>query len=460
MDLSFIARIGRLWPLALTALFLVGSVGWAVAQTQLSPDQTRVLTIQLLKQGNPTAARTVALLLLERDQDDRVAWLALMQAALALGEPGHAALAGRQAYRLTQNPGERFALARQVSQQHVLAGQITRAQWWMRKALNDAPTPQAKQVAGNEFIRIRRSNPLTMRLNFSAAPNNNVNNGSSSDTINIFGLPFVLSPDARALSGIEVSAGVDLKYRLAQGQDRATDIGLKLFGRTFKLSNAAQAAAPDVSGSDYSFALAEAFLMQTRRFPNTSGPTTLVLTVGKNWYATAPYSRYGRLTVAQSYQLADTTGLVVSGGYERQISISGGGTPSDIFTLGTTVNHRLQNRDALGLSLRLQETTSPDVNLENTSVKAGARYGFGKPVLGTKFSLSMSVEKRDYDVSVYDLAGRHDLTLSAGAAMVFPGISYFGFSPSFSVEASRTESNVNIFDRDSVALRMGVQSNF
>ena len=270
----------------------------------------------------------------------------------------------------------------------------------------------------------------------------------------------MLSDDARALSGLEVSAGVDLKYRLSQAQDRAIDIGLKLFGRTFKLSDAARAAAPDVSGRDFSFAVAEVFLMQTRRFPNTSGPTTFILTVGKNWYGTAPYSRYGRLTAAQGYRLAETTGLVVSGGYEHQISISGGGTPSKIFTLGTTVNHRLQNRDALSLSLRLQETTSPDADLENTAVKAGARYGFGRPVLGTKFSLSMSVEKRDYGFSIVDISGRHDLTLNAGAAMVFPGLSYFGFSPSLSVEASRSQSNVNIFDRDSVAFRMGVQSLF
>lgn len=44
--------------------------------------------------------------------------------------------------------------------------------------------------------------------------------------------------------------------------------------------------------------------------------------------------------------------------------------------------------------------------------------------------------------------------------MVFPNISYLGFLPSVSVEASRTESNVNIVDRESVAVRFGTQSNF
>jgi len=110
--------------------------------------------------------------------------------------------------------------------------------------------------------------------------------------------------------------------------------------------------------------------------------------------------------------------------------------------------------------LRLQETSSPDANLENSSVRAGARYAFGRALLGANVSLSASVEKRGYEVSVYDLSGRHDLTVSNGVTLVFPGLSAFGFAPSLSVESSRTQSNVNLFDRASFAVRMGVQSNF
>ncbi|MGR3341694.1 MAG: surface lipoprotein assembly modifier, partial [Paracoccaceae bacterium] len=448
---------------ALVAILITFATGGAsIAQNTVSLriSEARTLAARAANEGQYELARGIAAGLLQRDPQDFAALMALTAAEIGLGNWDAAVAAGRRAFRATSVNIQRVSAARLVASAHFRARQHTRAEWWLRRALNLAPDQAAQSALRQDFAKVRQSNPLAVRLSFSTAPNNNVNNGSSSDTINIFGLPFVLSPDARALSGIEVSAGVDLKYRLAQGQDRATDIGLKLFGRTFKLSNAAQAAAPDVSGSDFSFAVAEAFLMQTRRFANTSGPTTFILTLGKNWFGTAPYSRYGRLTAAQTLQLTKATGLIVSGGYERQISISSGGTPSNIFTLGTTVNHRLQNRDALSLSLRLQETTSPDADLENTSVKAGARYGFGTLVLGTSVSLSMALEKRDYDVSVFDLSGRHDLTLSAGAAVAFPGISYFGFSPSLSVEASRTQSNVNIFDRESVAVRIGIQSNF
>ena len=457
-----IQPVRRAAAFALVFLFtLTGLHNAAVAQTvTLGIPEDRVIAERATKAGQFELARSIALGLLQRDPQDFAALMTLTAAEIGLGNWDAAVAAGRRAFRATSVNIQRMNAARLVASAHFRAGRHTRAEWWLRRALNLAPDRASQTALRQDFAQVRKTNPLALRLSFSTAPNNNVNNGSSSDTITIFGLPFVLSPDARALSGIEVSAGVDLKYRLSQSQNRATDVGLKLFGRTFKLSNTAQAAAPDVSGSDFSFALAEAFLMQTRRFRNTSGPTTIIVTAGKNWFGAAPYTCYGRLTAAQNFQLAATTGLVIAGGYEYQILISGGGTPSNIFTLGTTVSHRLQNRDALSLSLRLQETTSPDANLEYTSVRAGARYGFGRPVLGTHISLSVSAEKRDYDVSVYDLAGRHDLTLSAGATMVFPGISYFGFSPSLSAEASRTQSNVSLFDRDSVAVRLGVQSNF
>ncbi|MFV2038099.1 MAG: surface lipoprotein assembly modifier, partial [Paracoccaceae bacterium] len=114
----------------------------------------------------------------------------------------------------------------------------------------------------------------------------------------------------------------------------------------------------------------------------------------------------------------------------------------------------------LSVSLRAQRTRSPEASNKNDSLRLGLRYSIARPVLRTGLSLSMSLEKRDYEVSVYDPDGRQDLTLSAGVAMVFRDVSYFGFAPTLSIEASRTQSNVSLFDRENVALRLGIQSNF
>ncbi len=124
------------------------------------------------------------------------------------------------------------------------------------------------------------------------------------------------------------------------------------------------------------------------------------------------------------------------------------------------MTHRLASRDMLGFNLRLQETQSADLGAENTSVRLGLSYGITQPVMGMQLSLNLAAEQRDFGFSVYDIAGRQDLTLSAGATAVFVNLSYFGFSPSVSLQANQTSSNVDLFDRESVALRFGLRSVF
>lgn len=360
-----------------------------MAQTvTLGIPEARAIAERAALSGQFAVARSLALGLLQRDPNEFAALMILTTAEIGLGNWDAAVNAGRRAFRATDLDMQRVNAARLVASAHFRAGQHTRAELWLGRALTLAPDAGARAALRQDFAKVRQSNPLSVRLSFSTAPNNNVNNGSSSDTVTVWfigvPLPFTVLAESRALSGFEASAGVDLSYRLAQSGDRATNIGVKFFGRTYELSKEAQAAAHSVTGSDFSFALVETFLTHSRRYPNTSGPTNYTLTVGQNWYGGEPYTKYGRITVAQNFRVSETTGVDLSGGYERQISIRGGGTPSDIHTLGTTYNYRLTNRDVIRLSLRVQETTSPSASLENTSLKAGFRYAFAHAVLGTR----------------------------------------------------------------------------
>ncbi len=365
----------------------------------------------------------------------------------------------KAAFSAAQTDNERLNAARLAANAHFRAGQFSRAEWWLRKAMNNAVEGPGAQAIRQDFARVRQANPLSVQLSFSAAPNNNVNNGSSSDTITIWNLPFILSPDAQALSGYEVSGSVNLQYRLAQSADFATDIGLLLHGRTYWLSPAAAAAAPTVQGSDYAFSVVELQLTHTRNITGFPGPSSITLHLGKNWYGGDPYTQYSRLILGQKLKLGDATGLNLTAGYENQLSETSGAT-SEIYSLSAVVNHSLANRDGLGLNIRLQDTQSQDPGSENLSLKLGLSYGFAKPVAGMQFSLNMAAEQRRYDFSIYDASGRQDLTLSAGATVVFVEKSYFGFSPTMGLEANRTTSNIALFNRETVALRLGLKSVF
>ncbi len=419
---------------AILALMLLAGFTPAVSQTQPTPAQA-----QFQAYGN-----------------------LMTQAALAIQQQNWpvAVAAAKAAFSTANNDIQRLDAARLVASAHFRARQFSRAEWWLRLALNNASEGAAAQAVHQDFALVRQENPLSVQLNFSAAPNNNVNNGSSSESITIWNLPFILSPDALALSGYEVSGSVELRYRLAQSANFATDIGLLLHARTYELSAAAAHAAPGINGSDYAFSVVELLLSHSRNYQNMTGPTTFSANLGQNWYGGNPYTKYARVTVAQDFRISPTTGLNLTVGTEHQVSLLGSQSQSDIHSISTGLNHQLANRNRIGGSFRWQTTNSQDASAENDAVRIGVNYGLAKPVAGMMLSFNVAAEKRDYGFSIYDIAGRHDVTLSAGATALFSNISYLGFSPTVSLEANQTKSNVSLFNRETIALRFGLQSVF
>jgi len=387
---------------------------------------------------------------------------ALSQTAyeISIGNFTAAVRSGRKAFALAENDNEQISAARLVASAHFRAGHYSRAEWWLRRAMHNADD-SALPVLRQEFAAVRQKNPLTVRLNFSLAPSDNINNGSATETVKIWNLPHLLSPDAQALSGLEMALFVDATYRIAQADNFATNLGFILFGRAYELSPGAKNAAPGVSASDYSFGVVEVSINHARRFPGSSGPSVFALHLGQNWYGGAVYTRYQRFNVSQEFHPGGDIAWQIFSSFENQVSPYNANTPSRIFALGGSVTRKLKNGDGIKVSLQGQRTSSSDPSNEYYALKSGLRYGFARPVLGNGLSVSATLEARDYAYSFYDPTGRQDLSLSGGATMVFPNVSYFGFSPSVSVEARTNRSNVDLFDRrHSLAVRMGIQSNF
>lgn len=88
------------------------------------------------------------------------------------------------------------------------------AQFWLRRAVQVAPTPVLRRSAIQNYRAVAVVNPWTLWLLFGITPSSNVNNGSVSETLEIGDIDFVLNPDAPALSGIESTIGLSLGYRL------------------------------------------------------------------------------------------------------------------------------------------------------------------------------------------------------------------------------------------------------
>ena len=421
------------------------------------------LAAQMIEGGQPQGAEALASTLVQRDAKDAQAWLLLATARMAQQDFDGGLDAARKAFRSATTPSVKVRAARMAAAANFQSQRFFRAEYWLRQARQHVTTPDGLRAVQADFQGLKRANPWEVSVSAAIAPNSNINNGSDQETIIIWGLPFRLNADARPLSGLEYSAGVNLARRISESATHQTKIGLNTFYRTFSMSADAKAKAPDVSGGDYAFGVAELFWQRNWQHKLANGPASLNATFGKNWYAGEAYTRYGRLSFGQEFRNADGSSLSANLSVQRLINDRDNGMLSTTWTLGAQHSLRLASGDILLANAGWDKTTSTHASLRNTAIKAGLTYALAKPIVGSNLSLSAGVEKRDWKNSTYEPTpgeGRHDKTVNVGANLVLNQMSAYGFTPALRFDARKTFSNISLFSKTSYGVRLGLESRF
>ncbi|MDT0508387.1 surface lipoprotein assembly modifier [Novosphingobium sp. MMS21-SN21R] len=155
--------------------------------------------------------------------------------------------------------------------------------------------PETVQQNVDRYLgAIRQRKRLTMELAFALAPDSNVNAGPASDAVTIYGLPFQLSDDAKASSGIGATADGAIEWappissrtslRLG-GQAHHTQYG----NERFNDSTVAAFAGTRVNGTRWTYELTGTLIQR--------------------WYGGRPYSRTGGGAFSASYVVNRKTEL-------------------------------------------------------------------------------------------------------------------------------------------------------
>lgn len=428
---------------------------------RVSLPQARNLAVRLNAQGQPRAAREIALKLLEANPDDAVALIALAQAERLLGRYQEARQAGRRAWAAASEPMEHYAAALVTAQAISAGGSKLMAQFWLRRAVQVAPTEALRAKAARDFRYVRSRSLTSVQLRFSVAPSSNINNGSSSAVQNIAGLPFLLSGDARALSGLEYSAGVRLRYRLPDGERLRHGVSVDLQARAFTLSSDARTQAPDARASDYSFQQITLGYDLTRSDADGSRQNFINLGVGANWYGGSALTNFLRVTAGRSTALNKRNSLRWSLTSERQWRQDSDSRSATIWTLAGDWFHALEGGDRIQAGLYLRDTSAASPAIAHSAFGASLSYNFAKPIFAnTGLRLSLGLETREYDRVFIGGILREDDRANLSATMIFRDVEYYGFSPTATISASRTSSSVDLYDTDNVGIKLGLSSNF
>ncbi|MEX0283385.1 MAG: surface lipoprotein assembly modifier [Paracoccaceae bacterium] len=451
------------------ACSLLCSAHLAQAQpVELTPEQLTQAALVALYDGDAARALAYSEALVGRDPQDFDAQVIRARALRDLGRYTEARDATRLAIKAAEGETEKFTSAVVMAQVQSSAGKKTVAQYWLRRAVEIAPSEAAKAAAIRDFKYLRATNPWSTRFTFSITPDSNVNDGSANDssflnyqlTELLFGQPveYQLTGAARALPGIQYTFGLDTRYRLTQTEFSAHDLFFKADLRQYTLTEEARRTAPGVSGDDFSFASVFAGYGYRWLGAEKKTETALRFDAGHSWYGGSEYANYLRGALHHAWiKSAETKfGGTLKG--ERQFGIRA----ADIDTVSASFwgAHTLDSGHKLFWSLGAAQATSPFRFEEYHQWSVNGGVVLPNPILGASVQLGAGWRARDYDLSPHNRSGREDRELRGDVTFVFEDIDYHGFNPTMTLYGSFKDSNIALYESNKVGLHFGIQSAF
>lgn len=458
-------RPARLLGQALLALVLLVTPLAAQSRT-VTPEETRRLAAQALLAGYPAHALELARALLALDAGDVAAGATASRAARAMGDSAAAQGFARQAWNAAESDKERYHAAIAMAQALASDDKRTRAQFWLRRAAQNAPTPQARASARRDFAYVRGRNPWRSSFTLGLSPSSNINNGSASERIDIGGLAFQLSGDARALSGTELSLGLTSEYRIRSGRRTILRFGGSLDARRYWLSDAARRQAPNADAADYAYRSIELTAGLTRaprpRAPAARGPSfglfDASLSLGKSWYGGTELLTYTRANLSQGFQLAPRTSgwVALTGEWQNRLDTPSRSLRSGTLSLGLA--HAFET-GRLTLATTLREVASDNPQVAYSARGLTASYALAQPLLKARTTLSAGYETRDYEAGFFS-ADRRDTRRSLGLSLFFTEADYYGFAPEVGLTWARNDSTNALYSTDTLGIAVGLKSTF
>ncbi|MBV7410295.1 hypothetical protein [Maritimibacter sp. DP1N21-5] len=439
------------------------ALGAVDATAALAQDRDTQLdaSVAALQDGNPAQALALADAVIASNPRDIDALLLRARALSALGQSRQARQAAQAAYRASDIEAARYASAMIMAELVATDGNYTLSQFWLRRAVQHTSSEAEVTNVARAYQAVRRENPLSFRFSVGAAPNSNINNGSSEQIIMIAGLPFVLSPTAQALSGWSAEAEAAVKYRLFATPRSQTVVGLEAAGRMNWLDRGSRAAAPGTSGHDFDFYQIAATLQQSFLLDARGTRLDLSARAGRNWYGGAKLSDFFGAGAAVNIPVAGgRDALTFTARADRALITATGLQPETVLRAGVTYAHELSWGDRATLSASYAQSFSSGPAQEYRMPMAELNYAFSQPIAGALFSIGASYGYKDYAFSPFTTTGRQDHIVGAKLSADFRGLSYMGFSPVVTVQANRTWSNVSIYTQQSLSGGISLQSRF
>ena len=443
----------------LAALLSAGPLG--AESLDLTPDAAIELAQRAYLGGNVTLAHAVAFRLHEAGVDDPRLPLLLSATHTALGRPDEGRRWGARAWAAARQEPDalRYEIARPTAAAAFRADELTRAQFWLRRAADLAPGPAERAATLQDFGRLRQQNPLSAQLRLSVTPSDNLNGGAGSGALMVD--EYYLGEQtgmALALEGLRSVADLRLQWRLPPDAGGQTSFDARLYGAFYSLTDKTKAETGVSSGAALNSTMAEAGVTRALRFGDR--PLNLSAAAGQSWDSGEVAGPHLRLAARLPFG-APAAGLAAGISQERQWRDDGMTTALQFSLSGSQA---LADLGRLGWSLSLRDVEAGFVNNTYRSATAEISFDAARSLGPVRLGASAFVGVRDYPdyrlgpITVVD--GREDDRFGLSLDMTFESLDVMGYAPSLSISGERSLSNISRFDTRSLEIGLGIVTVF
>ncbi len=292
---------------------------------------------------------------------------------------------------------------------------------------------------------IRQRKTISYGLSFAIAPSSNLNAGPSTDTVSLYGLPFQLSPDAKAKSGVGLTLDANGEWAPRVGEQTKWRVGAQLHRAQFSKGEfddmtVASYTGPHVTLKQWDL---NAQVNASRRWYGDSG-------YAASWgpSADATYLINPRLGVGASISLAHIT-------YDLNALQSGTGELHGLnFIYTPTPASFMRGVVAFGR----QDARTPAFAYDSRLMTFSYVREFGG---GLTLSVAPTVTAIDYDAALAAFpAPRRDRQYALQLTALDRRIDFHGLTPRVSYVFTSNDSNLSLYKFNRQVLEMGITSAF
>lgn len=394
---------------------------------------------RLMAVGNYAGAMEVLSAAERRRPKQRDNQILLAQTEVALGRPRDA-IARLETLTLLHpdwpRPRVELALA------HAAAGNIRKAKAILVAELGKDPPPHVRRNIENAIRLLEDRQALVGRFSVGVVPDSNASGGTYNDTVEFLGLPFTLNDDAKQQSGVraEISAGGTARTKWNEGVRLELGIDVShaepLGDQGTPSSNAKATIAARIRRPKGN--MRAGFGVQPVYFDNELHRIERSLFMETGRRVTDKVSAVSNLVLTEGDFADDPTRDF----HQWETSIG----PSFAIGSGT----RLQFNGIFGARNAEAEV--------NSYLRRGVSANLvTSPADGWRLSLAGALTRDVYrEENLAFGTTQEDLIAAANMQVVKTGFVLFGLSPSFGLGYSEVRSTIDLFDKRSYTVQLGV----